>query len=105
MVPNHLYYDVQRSTIAGLLGRGALVRVAHFGNLPDLIQGWICFEEQAGRPILHYIYSRDPYILPTISEHFKNSVLGNKGLVTHMQVNPAFKGWKHCPEIARRKSL
>lgn len=106
VIPNHLYFDVQRSTIAGLLGRGAEVRVAHFGPSPDLIQGWVCFEiDKSGVSVLHYLYTRDPYMLPGITAHFMDTAIGHSGLVTHLQHNKQVKKWKHCPEIARRKSL
>jgi hypothetical protein len=100
-----LYYDVQRATIANILGRGGQVRVAHFANTPDLIQGWVCFELKEDVTILHYLYSRDPYMLPALTAHFLDTTLGQTGLYTHQQFNKGLKTWKHCPEIARRKSL
>lgn len=104
-IPNHLYYDTQRSTIAGLLERGAQIRVAHFEGSPDLIQGWCCYEYKDGVTILHYIYARDSYMADALSEHFRDTALGPTGLITHQQKNRTFKRWKHCPEIARRKRL
>lgn len=104
-VPNHLYFDTQRATIAGLLARGASVRVCHFPGSPDLVQGWCCYEVKGETTVLHYIYVADPYLEPAITQHFKDSVLGDRGLVTHQQCKRTFRKWKHVPEIARRKSL
>lgn len=105
-VPNHLYFDTQRATIAGLLSRGASLRVITFSTTPDMILGWTCFEYQGSTTVLHYIYSRDSYLLPGITKHFLETCLGDSpGLVTHQQLNKALKKWKHCPEIARRKNL
>lgn len=104
-VPNHLFFDTQRATIAGLLARGASVRICHFAESPELIQGWCCFEQKEGITILHYLYAGDPFLEPAVIDHFKDTVLGNSGFVTHQQNKKAFRKWKHVPEIARRKSL
>jgi hypothetical protein len=104
-VPNHLFHDTQRATIAGLLARGASVRIAHFPASPELIQGWCCFEIKGGVTILHYLYAADPFLAPAIIEHFQDTALGRTGFITHQQNKKAFRKWKHVPEIARRKSL
>lgn len=104
-IPNHLFHDTQRATIAGLLTRGALVRVCHFATSPEVIQGWCCYEVKGELVILHYLYAADPFLEPRIVEHFMDTALGPRGLLTHQQGKKAFRKWKHVPEIARRKSL
>ncbi len=104
-VPNHLYFDTQRSTIASLLARGSNLRIAHLPESPELIQGWVCYEYKDSHTILHYLYTRDPYMAPGIIEHFKDTCLGPKGIVTHQQNLRPFRRWKHLPEIARRQRL
>lgn len=105
VVPNHLYYDTQRALISGLLERGATLRVVTFASAPDMILGWVCYEYKDGATILHYIYSRDPYLAPDLTRFLMDTTIGPVGLLTHQQGNKALRKWKHCPEIARRKSL
>lgn len=103
-VPNSLYFDTQRQTIAGLLARGASLRVVTLGAETNVV-GWTCFEIKDGLTVLHYLYSSDPYLTPEISAHLVDTCLGPSGFITHQQGNKRFKAWKHLPEIARRKSL
>lgn len=109
-VPNNQFHDVQRSTIEGLIGRGAKIRVLSITDRPDVILGWVCTEvERSGRTVVHFIYIKDPYqaAMPDAPERLLSAVEGiQPGFYTHRtkKVQAALgRGWVHVPEIARRK--
>lgn len=103
-VPNHLYHEVQRQALEGLLGRGAKLTVACHENRPDRILGWACSEVKDGRCVVHYLFERDVGL--EVATVLVASLEGTKpGFVTHKLFFPALRDWTHAPEIARRKSL
>lgn len=109
-IPNHLFFEVQRTLLEDLLGRGAVVRVAHPEGHPDLILGWVCGEVKEGKTVLHYLYVKDPYLEKNSGLQLANvlvqSLPGEKpGFITHLQRLKETKEWRHTPEMARRKSL
>jgi hypothetical protein len=105
-VPNHLFYQVQRTLLEDLISRGALLRVAYPEGHEDLILGWACAEEKEGKTVLHYLYVKDPYLGLGLPELLLNSLPGNKpGFITHKLPLKETKEWRHTPEMARRKSL
>lgn len=106
-IRNDEYYDVVRSTIDGLIARGAVLSVACLPNLPGRILGWACTELLPdGVCCVHYTYTKDPYLRMGIGKALIDAAAGTKpGLFTHRfkQVVEACPGWRHAPEIARRK--
>jgi hypothetical protein len=107
VIRNDEYYESIRSTIDGLIARGAELTVACYVEAQDRILGWICSEVlQDGLCCIHYIYVKDPYLGLNIGETLVKQASGRKpGLYTfrYRQVTDACKGWKHAPEVARRK--
>jgi GNAT superfamily N-acetyltransferase len=114
VIPNNLYYSTYRSTIEGLVGRGAEVVVAVNSEDEDHILGYVCFETTPdGFSCIHYLYVKDPYLKRGVDAILLEQVKGQKpGFFTfkYSQVTEAlFKRWpnlgvwKWAPEIARRK--
>lgn len=114
-VPNHLYFETQRTTIEQLLLRGAKFEVAVASEHPDLILGWACHEltqDTPPRTIIHYVYVKDPYLkLPeAIGETLARRAPGvQPGYYTHryrtvVESLPGRDDWRHAPEIARREA-
>jgi GNAT superfamily N-acetyltransferase len=107
VIRNDQYYDVMRDTIEGLVGREATFQVACLASRPDRILGWACSEKLAdGLCCIHYVYVKDPYLRMGIGEQLVDSAAGTKpGLYTFhtRQVTEACQGWRHAPEVARRK--
>ena len=107
VIRNDQYYDVMRSTIEGLIARGAEFRVACLETHPDRILGWCCYEQLPdGLCCIHYVYVKDPYLRMGIGEKLVDSAAGTKpGLYTFRtrQVTEACPGWRHAAEVARRK--
>lgn len=106
VIPNHLYFDTQRTLIEELISRGACIKVAHPTGREDIILGWACAEEKEGKTVLHYLYTKDPFIGLGIPALLLASLPGDKpGFVTHKIALKETKEWRHTPEMARRKSL
>ncbi len=107
VIRNDQYYDVMRDTIEGLVVRGATFQVAVLASRPDRILGWSCEERLPdGLCCIHYIYVKDPYLRMGIGEKLVESAAGTKpGLYTFRtrQVAEACQGWRHAPEVARRR--
>lgn len=105
-IPNHLFYDTQRALIEDLIARGATVLVAYPEHNDDVILGWACGETKDGATVLHYTYTKDPFLRLGISERLVSELPGTKpGYVTHWQDLKETRKWRHVPEMARRKSL
>ena len=109
-VPNNLFYDVHRTTVEGLIGRGAKIKILHPSDKPDVIVGWVCSEvEKTGKTVIHFAYIKDPYALalPDAPQRLLAGVEGEKpGYYSHRTkkiVELLGKGWVWAPEIARRK--
>lgn len=108
-IPNNLYFETTRSAIEQLVGRGATFLVACLAAEPDKILGWCCHElsqDTTPRTVVHYVYVKDPYLSLGIAGQLVNGLPGAKpGFYSHRyrQVAEACPGWRHAPEIARRK--
>lgn len=106
VIPNHLYFDTQRTLLEDLIQRGASVYVCYPEGHEDLILGWACSEVKEGKCVLHYLYVKDPYLGMRLPEILLESLPGDKpGFFTHQQKLKETKEWRHTPEMARRKSL
>lgn len=106
VIPNHLYFETQRVLIEDLIGRGAVIKLAYPDGRPDVILGWACGEVKEGKTVLHYLYTKDPFIGLGIPELLLAALPGDKpGFITHRLPLKDLKEWRHTPEIARRKSL
>lgn len=107
VIRNDQYYTVMRDTIDGLVGRGAEFKVACLASRPERILGWCCSERLPdGLCCIHYVYVKDPYLRMGIGEQLVNDAAGTKpGLYTFRtrQVAEACTGWRHAPEVARRR--
>lgn len=98
------YYQMQRSVIEDLVGRGAVINVADAG--PTLL-GFACGEVKEGVCVCHYVFVKDVYHNLGIDDALLNSLPGSKpGYFSFML--PLFskdRVWSHTPEMARRKHL
>lgn len=107
VIRNDEYFDSIRSTIDGLIARGAVLQVACLASKPEAIIGWVCSELLSdGLCCIHYVYVKDPYLRNGIGEQLVDSCQGKKpGLYTFRfrQVVESCQGYKHAPEVARRK--
>ncbi len=105
-VTNNLYFTTQRSTIEGLIGRGATFIIACPDTKPDVILGWACGEIKDGATVLHYAYVKDPFLGRGIEWDLIKALPGTKpGFLTHNQERKETRNWKWVPELARRKAL
>lgn len=105
-IRNDQFFAVTTATIEGLVARGASFLVAaHTGT--DRILGWVCFEVLSrGEACVHFLYVKDFALKFGIGERLVEQIPGQKpGFFTHRtrQVTEACPGWRHAPEIARRK--
>lgn len=108
VIPNNRYYEIMREVVENLVGRGAEILVATASNR---LLGFICFEyTQDKRPVVHYIYVKDPYFKFGVGELLRDIAFPNMlepGFITHKSpiVLKYFDDFKHAPEIARRKDI
>lgn len=106
-VRNDEFYATCSSTIEGLVARGAQFRVAYLASHPDRILGWVCHETlQDGTLCVHYLYTKDAFIRYGVGTKLVESLPGGRpGLYSHRfaQVVEACPGFRHAPEVARRK--
>ena len=106
VIPNNMFYDVQRTLIEDLIARGARLVVAHPDGRDDVILGWACGEEKDGAAVLHYRYTKDPFLGLGIEAQLLAALPGTKpGFITHNLPGKDLKAWKWVPEMARRKQL
>lgn len=111
IIPNNLYFALTRNVIEQLVARGAKLEVACLAADPDRILGWCCSEQTGEDAVIHYCYTKDPYLNLGINESLVARASGKKpGFYTfrYRQVVDACQpqgkdGWHHTPEIARRK--
>ena len=113
VIPNHLYYATYRATIESLVARGAELNVACHAQNEDHILGWSCTEVTSdGFSVLHYCYTKDPFIGLQIDHALLDEMPGQKpGFYTfnYPQVKDALESrfpgtrWQWAPEVARRK--
>ncbi len=54
------YLSHQRALVTSLIGRSRVI-IACNPKYPEQIFGWICVGEGSVRPLLHYIYIKEPY--------------------------------------------
>ena len=105
-IPNNLYFETQRTLIEDLIARGAVIQIAYPSGREDIILGWACAEAKEGKTVLHYLYTKDPFLGLGVSNLLLASLPGEKpGFITHRLQGKEYKEWRHAPEIARRKSL
>lgn len=106
VIPNHLYFETQRTLIEDLIARGSVIKIAYPTGRPDIILGWACAEEKEGKAVLHYLYTKDPFLGLGVSNLLLTALPGEKpGFITHRLQGKEYKEWRHTPEMARRKSL
>ena len=108
VVPNNKYYELMREVVENLVGRGATIKVATSSNR---LLGFICYEHtQDNKPVIHYIYVKDPYFKFGVGELLRDEAfpgLLEPGFMTFKSniVMKYFSDFKHAPEIARRKEI
>lgn len=106
VIPNHLYYDTQRTLIDDLFARGMQVVIAHPSDQPDVILGYAAGEVKDGQTVLHYVYVKDPFLGLGIDSLTVGALPGLKpGFITHKINTKYCKEWRHVPELCRRKAL
>lgn len=107
-VPNNMIWEVTRSTVAGLMTRGATIDVAEVDNSegePRLV-GFICHE---GGRYLHYLFvKRNGFRGFGIGSLLLNYAFDEPGIFTHR--TPACNwllnnGWRWDPIPARREQV
>jgi hypothetical protein len=110
VIRNNHYYPQTRGVVEELIMRGGEIEVACRDDKPDHILGWICREVlPTGEAVIHYVYVKEPYLpLGIGNELVKRSPGVKPGFYTfrYRQVSDSCKaseGWRHAPEIARRK--
>lgn len=110
VIRNNHYYAQTRGTIEDLIGRGATFEIACRDDEPGHILGWVCREvASSGETVIHYLYVKEPYLPFGIGSTLVGRCPGNSpGFYSfrYRQVSDACKsaeGWRHAPEIARRK--
>jgi GNAT superfamily N-acetyltransferase len=106
VIPNHMYYEVQRTLIEDLIARGAALLVAYPEGKDDVILGWACGEEKDEATVLHFVYVKDPFLGLGIAGRLVDALPGTKpGFISHRIASKEWKEWRHVPEMARRKLL
>jgi hypothetical protein len=105
-IPNNRIHEIVRETVAGLLSRGARVEIACAKSDPDKILGYTCHEHLPESTVIHWTYVKDPYRQMGLATELieRNAPQGTPRYYTHRTRDAAyFRGWRHAPEIARRK--
>jgi hypothetical protein len=108
VIPNNLYFKLMGQVVENLVARGARILVATVANR---LLGFICFEFTGdGKPVVHYIYVKDPYFKFGVGELLRDEAfpgLLEPGFITFKSpiVLKYFDDFKHAPEIARRKDV
>lgn len=104
-IPNNRFHEIIRETIAGLLARGAVIEVACARHDPDKILGFICTEKLADGVACHWLYVKDPFRRMGLGAELigRNAPQGNRFYTHRTRDSAYFAGWRHAPEIARRK--
>lgn len=109
VIRNDQFFASISDTIEGLILRGARIWVATPEGQSGVILGWLCCEvAKSGEAIIHYVYVKDPYLGAGIETKLYEAADGTKpGFYTfrYRQVVDLCgpKGFRHAPEIARRR--
>jgi len=108
VIRNDEYYASIRSTIEGLIARGAQLLVASHESKPGRVMGWVCYEVLSDELCcIHYVYVKDPFLRQGIGDQLVAAAEGKKpGLYSfrfRQVVESVGPGWSHAPEVARRK--
>jgi hypothetical protein len=105
VVRNDDYHETYRRTVEGLLARGARIRVLAEEADPARIVAWCASEQADGAPVVHYLLTRPGgrWRRRGAARHLL-AELGGPGYYTFRTPDAAhFPGWRHRPELARRK--
>jgi hypothetical protein len=108
VVRNDEYYDSIHATIEGLALRGMTIEVAtsESGRIVAFCASEVLKD---GSCCIHYLYAKDPYLATNVGRKLIERAPGTRpGFYTfrYRQVAeacPREDGWRHAPEIARRK--
>lgn len=110
VVPNHLFWDVHRVAIEGLLTRGAVVTVAHLPGEPDALLGFVAHEVKPGdEPLIHTVYVKPLWRRQGVARALIDTVVPDRQFhytfrtdaAAHFK-RPAYRA-TFAPERARRK--
>lgn len=105
VIPNHLYYETQRTLIEDLLGRGASVVIAQ-DPADGRISGWAVGELKTDTAVVHYLYVRSGSQPRGLVQSLISRLPGAKpGFVTHHLPYVELKTYRWVPELARRAHL
>ncbi len=66
-----------RGTILDLIQRGATVSLVCLSARPDFLLGFVCFEQTADGPVVHYVYTRNNYRQSGIASAMVESIASN----------------------------
>lgn len=108
-IPNHLFAEVTFTAISQLLARGMKVLVLVANSHPDVVLGWVAYEQdtRSDQVIVHYLFTKDGFRQRGLAKTLLARIgAGEKFIYTHH--TPFAKYWPgayHNPGIARRKAL
>lgn len=109
VIPNHLWHAVMRSTVSGLLERGAQVLAARAAGR---VVGYVLFEPKGDDLVLHWAYTKDPFRRTGVARRLLVQAGAVPGRRVFYTLRTRSTPWLtrglnavHAPEIARRKEL
>lgn len=103
VVRNSTYYTETRSLIEDLLARGMKILVADAG---DTLLGFVAYEKKDNRTVVHYLWTKAPYLNTAVSNCLLAATDGEKpGHFTFYNRRLEREGFTWSPEMCRRKDL
>lgn len=110
-IPNNRFHAVFTDAVAQLVERGAQFVVLCAAANEDQIIGWACYELVRDGTALHYLYVKDPFRRRGLGAELVQAVkeahgTSDRTFYTHrtrFADSSIFRGFRHAPEIARRK--
>lgn len=103
--PNHLYYDLHRMILDGLLERGAKIHMICVPERPDSFMGFICTEGNT----VHYVYVKEPWRRNNLAAQVLVDKVGKKFSYSFRTKYSGYfsrkNGWMptFAPEAVRKK--
>lgn len=111
--PTDIYYRSGREAIERLVGPGArwgartLIAFSPEDEPPNDVYGWICVESGFDRPVMHYVYTKEPYRKNGVARYLREQAgiaLDSVFYFTHRtpnmpDVRDVFDGGFFKPEI------
>jgi hypothetical protein len=93
-----------RGTVLDLIKRGATIQIVCLTSRPEFILGFVCYEQSADGPVIHYVYVKNGYRENGIASALLKDIASNAKVRTSHRTplgDCLFKANQYNPRLSR----